>query len=335
MKRLCVIPGDGIGQEVIPAAVRVLQEVIPNLDLEFADAGFACFQNQGNALPEATVSCLQSCGAGLFGATSSPSVKVEGYQSPILGLRQSLDLFANLRPVFSLPGISPRQDLDLMIVRENTEGLYVRKERMEEGRAVAERIISQVASRRIGEVALRLADARKQRLTLVHKANVLPVSDGLFRTSVREVSASPAFCDVEIDELLVDVAALKLVEEPDRFDVLVMPNLYGDILSDLASYWMGGMGMAPSLNMGERLALAEPVHGSAPDIAGWGVANPLAAMLSAALLVRYHWQLEEEAGSIESAVKTVLAELGTSTTPTTDQWCDAVIRALKPKVMVS
>jgi len=315
MPQLCVIPGDGIGNEVIPAAVEVLRAVVPNLETIPLKAGWDCFLECGASVPEATLDALRSCGAGLFGAVSSPSRKVEGYRSAILTMRQSLNLYANIRPVYALPGKSPNPNVDLIVVRENTEGLYVGREHRDGDTAVAERVITRQASYRIGTMALNLMEQlNRSRLTIVHKANVLPVTDGLFRDSVREAAAAKSRdgFSVEIDELLVDVAALKILEDPLRFDVVVTTNLFGDILSDAASYWGGGLGLAPSLNLGDEIALAEPVHGSAPDIAGTGQANPMAAILSAAMLARHAWNLPEAANRIETAVKASMGEQGTA-----------------------
>lgn len=313
MTRLCVIEGDGIGREVTPAAVDVLRAAIPNLEIIPAEAGWECFQRRGTSVPEETLEAVRCCGAALFGAVSSPARKVAGYRSAILTLRQGLDLYANLRPVRSLPRVSPRAGIDLMVVRENTEGMYAGRERLEDGgeTAIAERVITRRASRRLAERALALMQASgRRKLTIVHKANVLPLTDGLFRDTVRAAVAECAQAGfiIEVEELLVDIAALKLATEPERFDVIITTNLFGDILSDEAAYWMGGMGLAPSLNWGAAAALAEPVHGSAPDIAGKGIASPLAAILSGALLARYAWGLPAAAERIEGAVNAALAE---------------------------
>ncbi len=307
MPKLCVISGDGIGREVVPAAVRVLQAAIPDLETIEAEAGWDCFQRQGVSVPEATLAAIRECGAALFGAVSSPSYRVAGYRSAILTMRQELDLYANIRPVQSWPHVSPRPGIDMIIVRENTEGLYAGRERLEGDTAVAERIITRQASRRIAQKALGLGrQLGRERLTIVHKANVLPVTDGLFRDTVREVVGDA----LVVDELLVDVAALKMVGEPERFDVVVTTNLFGDILSDAAAHWGGGLGLAPSLNWGDGIALAEPVHGSAPDIAGQGIANPIAAILSGALLARFAWGDEQGAARMETAVYQTLAQTG-------------------------
>lgn len=309
--QLCVIPGDGIGHEVIPVAVSALQRLLPGLQTQTADAGWDCFQRSGSSVPEATLEQLRATGAGLFGAVSSPARKVTGYRSAILTLRQQLGLNCNLRPVRSWPVISPRSGIDMIILRENSEGLYVGREHMEgEDIAIAERQISRVACEQFAaRIALVAEQRRARRVTLAHKANVLPLTCGLFRDTCRQVLAAHGW-DAVVDERLVDVAALQLVESPDSFGVLATTNLFGDILSDLACYWSGGLGMAPSLNWGQGIALAEPVHGSAPDIVGTGRANPIAALLSGALLLRYHWQQPELAARLEAAVEGFLVEAG-------------------------
>lgn len=309
MHLLCVIEGDGIGQEVIPAAVEVLKAVLPDLHIHKAQAGWQTFQELGVSVPDETLAMVRACGAALFGAVSSPSHKVEGYRSAILTLRQELDLYANIRPVRSLPRLSSRRDVQLVIVRENTEDLYAGRERLEGDGAVAERVITRYASQRIARRAVEVlrADGHR-RLTIVHKANILPLTDGLFRDTVRNVALKLRGGDENwvVDELLVDTAAYQLVHRPQTFGVLVTTNLFGDILSDEAAFWCGGMGLAPSLNWGDEIAVAEPVHGSAPDIAGKGIANPIAAILSVALLLRYHWRLPHLARQIEEAVRRAL-----------------------------
>lgn len=311
MRSLCVIPGDGIGQEVVPVAVRVLERLLPDLQVTEAEAGWDCFQRHGQSVPEATLQAMRDCGAGLFGAVSSPSTDVAGYRSAILTLRQQLALGVNLRPVRGWPGLSDKSDVDLLILRENSEGLYVGKEHMATADlAIAECHISRQASEHIAQRASEIAKLRaSRRITLVHKANVLPLTCGLFRDSCRKVLDANGLSDL-VDERLVDVAALQLVERPEEFDLIVTTNLFGDVLSDLASHWGGGLGFAPSLNWGQGTALAEPVHGSAPDIAGSGRANPLAAVLSAGLLLRYHWQLIEQADRLDGAVEDLLRSMG-------------------------
>lgn len=338
---LCVIEGDGIGHEVIPAAVEVLRAVIPGLEIFSAEAGWDCFMKHGVSVPEETLETVRACGAALFGAVSSPARKVEGYRSAIITLRQRLNLYANLRPARSLPGVSPRTGINLMVVRENTEGLYSGREHWENDEtAIAERVITREASYRLAVRTLKLMRASgRKRLTIVHKANILPLTDGLFRDTVRQACQDmrQQGFEVEVDEMLVDIAALKLVSEPERFDVIITTNLFGDILSDEAAYWCGGMGLAPSINWGEGAALAEPVHGSAPDIAGKGIANPIAAILSAGLLARYAWGLTSAADQIEQAVCTALAEelelegRSLAKTNTTARITDAVLQRLKTR----
>lgn len=313
MRRLCVIPGDGIGQEVVPVAVRVLQRLLPDLEIVPAGAGWGTFERQGVAVPPATLAAVRDCGAALFGAVSSPAGAVEGYRSAILTLRQTLNLHTNLRPVRSLPIVSPRPGVNLLVVRENTEGLYAGRERREGDGAVAERVVTRAASRRLAVRALALAaSGSRRRMTIVHKANVLPLTDGLFRDTVRAAAAAArrGGQQIEVDEMLVDLAALQMVARPEQFDMIVTTNLYGDILSDAAAHWAGGLGLAPSLNLGDAIAIAEPVHGSAPDIAGSGRANPIAAVLSAALLLRHHWGLGSAAARVEQAVSDVLTASG-------------------------
>jgi homoisocitrate dehydrogenase len=328
--RICIIPGDGVGQEVIPAAHRVLEALHLNLEFYFAHAGFEYFQQYGNAFPEETLKWVWACDATLFGATSSPMTRVEGYRSPILEMRKALDLYANLRPVKSLPGEFSKQGIDLLIVRENTEGLYAGRERAEGAdTAIAERVITRRASERIARVAFEMARARKKRVTVVHKANVLKLTDGLFRETCFNVARE--FPDVETKEMLVDAMAMRLVQDPQNFDVIVTTNLFGDILSDEASALIGGLGVAPSGNIGTRHGVFEPVHGSAPDIAGKAIANPIGAILSAAMMLDY-LELEDAATRVRSAVNTVMErgmrtrDLGGSATM--DEMTRAVIENL-------
>lgn len=280
---ITLIPGDGIGQEVIPAAHNVLAALNLPLAFQSANAGFGTFERVGSALPGETLAACAASDAILFGATSSPMHKVEGYRSPILMLRRHFDLYANLRPAV---GISPGGSfVDLLIVRENTEGLYSGRERVEDGgtTAIAERVITAQASARIVRTACEWALKRRRKLTIVHKANVLKETCGLFRQTAFLVAAD--YADLTVEEMLVDTAAMRLAMEPERFDVIVTTNLFGDILSDLAAGLTGGLGGAPSANVGDRRpGVFEPVHGSAPDIAGQGKADPRAAILSAAML---------------------------------------------------
>ena len=332
---ICLIPGDGVGQEVIPAAERVLVAVRPALNFVRAEAGWDCFERCGTALPEATVAAVAAADATMFGATQSPSTVVAGYRSPILALRKQFDLYANLRPTASiLPG---QPMVDLLIVRENTEGLYSGRERREGDTAIAERVITRAASERIARTAFEQArkrstlhPARSPRVTIVHKANVLKLTDGLFRECCLAVAAE--YPDVVVSEMLVDAAAMWLVKDPGRFDVIVTTNLFGDILSDEAAGLVGGLGVAPSANVGAgQVAVFEPVHGSAPDIAGRGLANPIGAILSAALLLE-HLGDGESAGRVARAVaETIAAGIITADlggTANTRQVTDAICQGL-------
>jgi homoisocitrate dehydrogenase len=316
MPLITLINGDGIGQEVIPAARDVLASLKLPLEFAEADAGFGTFEHTGNALPPETLAQCERSDAVLFGATSSPMTKVAGYQSPILALRQHFDLFANLRPAI-------KDDIDLLIVRENTEGLYSRRERVEDGgaTAIAERVITVRASERIVRVACEQAMTRRKKLTVVHKANVLKETCGLFRRVAFEVTAQ--FPELTVEEMLVDTAAMWLAQNPTRFDTLVTTNLFGDILSDLAAGMTGGLGIAPSANVGTgKPAMFEPVHGSAPDIAGKGVADPRAAILSAAMALDFLGY-----GEAGDAVRRVT--YATAHTGNTRQTTETIIKALE------
>lgn len=329
---LCVIAGDGIGREVVPAACRVLARLRPDIGMIESEAGWDTFQRVGQALPDATLATARACGAVLFGAVSSPSHRVDGYRSPIVALRRALDTHANLRPVRPLGGIG-RPDVDLLIVRENTEDLYIGEERSDGDTAEAIKRITRHASERVGRVAARLAAGRGGRLTIVHKANILPLTDGLFRDSVR--AAASGWPALTLDECLVDTAALRLAQHPEHFDVLVAPNLYGDILSDLAAAHAGGLGLAASLNLGEQCAIAEPVHGSAPDIAGRGIANPAATFASLALLLRHHWRDADSASRLDAAIDRVLAQGIRTPDLGGDASCEQVTRAVCDAVLAS
>ena len=305
---ITLINGDGIGQEVIPAARALLESLELPLSFQEAEAGFGAFEKYGNALPDETLKLCDESAWILFGATQSPMQKVAGYASPILTLRQHFELYANLRPAKSPPTLNPSPiseggtaiplpsavgegargwgSIDMLIVRENTEGLYSRRERVENDglTAIAERVITANASERIVRTACLHALGRRKKLTIVHKANVLKETCGLFRRIAFEVTAK--YPDLEVEEMLVDTAAMRMVQNPERFDVIVTTNLFGDILSDLAAGLTGGLGIAPSANVGDKWGgVYEPVHGSAPDIAGKGIADPRAAILSAAMLL--------------------------------------------------
>ncbi|KAG9785684.1 Isocitrate/isopropylmalate dehydrogenase, partial [Aureobasidium melanogenum] len=332
--RIGLIPGDGIGREVIPAGKRVLESLPSSLGLNFSfvdlDAGYDCFKRTGTALPDKTVETLQKeCDGALFGAVSSPTTKVAGYTSPIVALRKKLSLYANVRPckttlspAFKSPTPHP---IDLVIVRENTEDLYVKEEKTYpdpsgEGQ-IAEAIkrISSKASWRIaniaGEIALRRQKMRenasssdkKAMVTITHKSNVLSQTDGLFRSTAREALSQPQFSSVAIEEQIVDSMVYKLFLQPQYYDVIVAPNLYGDLLSDGAAALVGSLGLVPSANVGEGIVIGEPCHGSAPDIEGKGIANPIATIRSVAVMLEF-LDLPEAANAIYNAVDKNLEE---------------------------
>jgi homoisocitrate dehydrogenase len=301
-----------------------------------ADAGWDCFVQTGNSLPDDTLRLALECRAVLFGAAASPSYPVDGYYVPIVRLRRELATFASLRPTRYLPVPTARQGVDLMVVRETTEDLYIGHEHTEdEGRTgISEKVITRTATENVARKTYEMAqhDGRRK-VTVVHKASVLMQSDGLFRRVALEVGES--FPDIITEELLVDTAAYWMVKDPSRFDVILTPNLYGDILSDMAAAWGGGLGLAPSLGIGEGVALAEPVHGCAPDIAGKNIANPTATIMSAAMLLRYHWRRNEAADLIENAVRATLleeahtADIAAEGAISTTEFTDRVIQYLE------
>lgn len=298
-----------------------------NLDFTFVQlpVGFGAFEQEGVALPERTLETLKKeCDGALFGAVSSPSKKVAGYSSPIVALRKRLDLYANVRPVKTTP--KAQNQIDLVIVRENTEDLYVKEERTYESNdgsgKVAEAIkrISERASWRIaalaGELAQRRQTARTEGgaqsihsealVTITHKSNVLSQTDGLFRETARRALAE-RYPTVAVEEQIVDSMVYKLFRQPSSYDVIVAPNLYGDILSDGAAALVGSLGLVPSANVGHGFAIGEPCHGSAPDIMGKGIANPIATIRSAALMLDFY-DHQDAAAAIYKAVDENLDE---------------------------
>ncbi len=301
---LCVIEGDAVGHEVVPAAVRVLKILMPEVQIIPAEAGFETLERIGTPLPQETIDIAVRCRAVLFGAAASPSFPVEGYFSPIIRLRQILNTYANIRPTRYVPVPTARPGVDIVVVRENTEDLYVVDEQTNEGgdRSIAQKVITRSATERVAHAAYKLAQRTdREKVTIVHKANILPQSDGLFRRVALEIAEQ--YPHIETDELLVDTAAYWMVKEPTRFDVILTSNLYGDILSDMAAAWGGGLGLAPALNLGDDAAIAEPVHGTAPDIAGKGIANPIAMILSLGMLISHFWHRDDLAQRIENAVR--------------------------------
>lgn len=332
-----------------------LGSLIPKPEFVPLLAGWEEFQRNGKALPDETVRVLkEECDAAMFGSVQSPSHKVPGYSSPIVALRKHLDLYANIRPVSSVPG-TPGKDVNMVIVRENTECLYIKKEELRENAdgsktAIAYRQITSNASERVGRMAFELALRRgaeraapgaaktfwqgPPKVTIVHKSNVLSVTDGLFRESVRSVKENSGgrYDGVDMEEQLVDSMVYRMFREPEVFDVAVAPNLYGDIISDGAAALVGSLGLVPSVNAGDNFVMGEPVHGSAPDIAGKGLANPTALLLSSLMMLR-HMGLNDYANKIETAALSTIAEGKTVTrdlggNASTQQYTDAIIAKL-------
>ncbi len=329
--RIVLTPGDGIGPEVTAAAQRVLAASGVEIEWNERQIGAGAFETLGSPLPAETLEAIRSADATLKGPTATASGG--GYRSVNVELRQKLQLYANYRPARSMPGIASRYDnVDLIVVRENTEGLYSGLEHIVvPGVVESLRVITQVASERIARFAF--DTARRQgrgRVTCVHKANILKLSDGLFLDTCRKVAEE--FEDIAFDDCIVDAAAMKLVLDPKNFDVLVMENLFGDILSDLASGLVGGLGVTPSANIGAHGAVFEAVHGTAPDIAGKGLANPTAIILSGVLMLRYLGE-KQAADRVEDAVRTVIGAAKTVTgdlggSAGTSEYTDAVIAAM-------
>lgn len=306
MHKVTLIQGDGIGPEIVAATLTVVEATGVKIAWEEAIAGEEALEKYGTPLPEETLVSLQKNKVGLKGPLTTPIGS--GYRSINVALRKALDLYVNLRPAKSYPGVnSPYREIDLVVVRENTEDLYAGVEHMV-GLDAAEsiKIITRRASERIVRYAFEYARQHNRRkVTAVHKANILKLSDGLFLETARSVAVQ--YPEIEFEERIVDNMAMQLVQKPHLYDVMVMPNLYGDILSDLCAGLVGGLGVAPSANVGDTVALFEPVHGSAPKYRGEDKVNPTAMILTAALMLRYLGE-EEAASRIERAVAEVLRE---------------------------
>jgi isocitrate dehydrogenase (NAD+) len=301
-----LIPGDGIGPEVAAAAVRVLSATGLDFEWETVMAGAEAAGREGTPLPENVLESIRRNKIALKGPTATPIGT--GHRSVNVALRKTLDLYANLRPVQTLPGIKSRYDgVDLIVVRENTEDLYSGLEHVVvPGVVESLKIITEKASTRIAKYAFEYARTHgRKRVTAVHKANIMKLSDGLFLDCCRAVGAS--YPGITYDEMIVDNTCMQLVLDPTRFDILLLENLYGDIVSDLCAGFIGGLGMAPGANIGETAAVFEAVHGTAPDIAGKNKANPMALILSGAMLLD-HVGEHEAADRVRAAVHAVLRE---------------------------
>jgi isocitrate dehydrogenase (NAD+) len=331
-RAITLIPGDGIGPEVTEAVVRIFLAAGVEVEWERLDAGVTAFKRFGKSLPAELLDSIRRNKVALKGPVTTPIA--EGFTSVNVGLRKALDLYANLRPVRNLAGVPSRfQGVDLVVVRENTEDLYSGLEHeVVPGVVESLKIITERASTRIAEFAFAYArENGRRRVTAIHKANIMKLGDGLFLESTRRVSR--ANMDVTYDERIVDAVCMQLVMFPERFDVLLLPNLYGDIVSDLCAGLVGGLGVVPGANLGTDCAVFEAVHGSAPDIANKNLANPTALLLSGLMLLR-HIGDGERATRIAEALERVLTagavmtrDLGGSATTT--EFTEAICRELQ------
>ena len=329
-----LIPGDGIGPEVSSAARRVVEATGVAIEWEIAELNEKLMQTAGTSLPQSVVDSLERTRVGLKGPVTTPIGG--GFASVTVALRKRLDLYANVRPVRSLPGVATRfQDvkIDMVIFRENTEDLYSGLEHEVVRDVVTSlKVITRTASIRIAEYAFNYANSvGRKKVTAIHKANIMKLADGLFLRCCREVAER--FPHIEYKELIVDNASMQLVIRPETFDVLLLPNLYGDIVSDLAAGLVGGLGIVPGANMGEKYAVFEAVHGSAPDIAGKGIANPTAMMLSSVMML-IHLKELDAANRLQAAIEKVYIDR-THLPPdvggkaSTEEFTSAVVAALK------
>jgi len=294
MKKVIIAPGDGIGQEVIPCAVDVLKIFHPEWEYQPVYLGYECWKRTGDALSSRTLDLLKKADLILFGAITTPPDPA--YHSIVLRIRKELDLYANLRPVVG-------DGFDILIVRENTEGLYSGIEWQEKDRACTLRLVTEAGSRRIAKIASHCANRRRRHLTIGNKANVLRSDSYFLKISIEEAEKA----GISVDKKYIDSLVLDVLQHPARYDVIVTTNMFGDILSDAAAYLEGGLGMLPSANIGHHQALFEPVHGSAPDIAGKGIANPVAAIRCVSLLLKYAGE-RPNALKVEEAIQKTLAE---------------------------
>ena len=301
--RITLIPGDGIGPEVTAAVVTILERAGLDVEWESHLAGATALERHGATLPKALLDSIKRNKVALKGPLTTPVGG--GFTSVNVGLRKALDLFANLRPVWNIPSIPSRYEhVDLVIVRENTEDLYAGLEHeVVPGAVESLKIITATSSTRIARFAFDYARRHgRKRVTAVHKANIMKMSDGLFLESARTVAAD--YSEITFDDRIVDAVCMHLVMDPTQFDVLLLPNLYGDIVSDLCAGLVGGLGIVPAANLGAEIGLFEAVHGSAPDIAGMDVANPMALLLSAVLMLRHIGE-----GAIADRITTALGEV--------------------------
>jgi isocitrate dehydrogenase (NAD+) len=332
-KTITVIPGDGIGPEIMRATLRALDALDCGFEYEFADAGLVALENTGELLPQATLDSIRRNSIALKGPLTTPVGK--GFSSINVTLRKIFDLYANVRPVLTIPGTkSLFEDIDIITVRENTEGAYLAADaRISEDGETAESkmVVTRKGCERVVRYAYELARrAGRKKVTLVHKANILKVVSGMFLDVAREISKD--YPDIETDEMIVDATCMKLVMNPWQFDVIVTTNMFGDIISDLCAGLVGGLGLAPGANIGNDAAMFEAVHGSAPDIAGQKIANPCALMLAAAQMLS-HLGMEDKSRRLRLAIRDTISSKDRVTPDlggdaNTDTFADAIIERL-------
>ena len=328
---ITLIPGDGIGPEVTDAVQLILARTPLDIEWDRHEAGIEVFEREGTPLPQRLLDSIQKNRVALKGPIGTPIGG--GISSVNVQIRRTLNLYANLRPVFTLPGIRNRfDDVDLIVIRENTEDLYSGLEHeIVPGVVESLKVITRTASERIARFAFEYARRKKRRLiTAVHKANILKLGDGLFLESVRTIARE--FEEIEYNERIVDATSMQLVQDPSQFDILLLPNLYGDIVSDLCAGLVGGLGLVPSGNIGENIAVFEAVHGTAPDIAGQQLANPTALLISAVFMLR-HLGEDETAERVMGALYQVLKKGRIRTcdiggTATTTEFAEAIAAQL-------
>ena len=301
--------GDGIGPDVTNESIRLLKATGIDFNFTHTEIGFEAYKKYGTPLPEKTIKICRKSDAILFGAITTPP-NIKGYFSPIVRLRKVLDLYANVRPFRSLPIHDQKQGIDFIIIRENTEDLYVGQERLTKEGAIAERVITKKGCEKILKFAFELTKKQgRKKITVVHKANILRITDGLFLDIAKKISQS--YPEISMEDMLVDSCAMQLVKKIEAFDVIVTTNMFGDILSDEAAGLTGGLGIAASGNMGNNQGLFEPVHGSAPKYAGKNIANPTAIFLSSAMMLEFLGE-EKIAQKIRMAI-TKTIKLGLTT----------------------
>lgn len=330
-KQITLIPGDGIGPEVIAAARKVIDASGADIEWEVVEAGASVMDEYKTPLPDYVIDSIKKNKIALKGPITTPVGK--GFRSVNVALRQTLNLYANIRPVKSYEGIpSLHKNVDFVIVRENTEGLYAGIEhKVGEDAAESIKVITRKASDRISKFAFELAKKEgRKKVTVAHKANIMKLSDGLFLKCAKDCAEK--YADIKFEDVIVDAMSMKLVQTPQNYDVIVAPNLYGDILSDMSAGLVGGLGLAPGANIGDDISVFEPVHGSAPDIAGKNIANPTSTILSGIMLLKYIGE-NDSAINIEQALCAIFKEGKNLThdlggTLTTQEFADEIIKNL-------